>query len=125
MSSSVETDKEIKKTSETPTATLTPDPTEIPTPIYQPLFGQSNEADDLGRLLVQAPPQSCPGCNFSNADLSGADLSGADLIRAYLWEADLSGANLNKARLEGAKLDNVIGADFTGAIDVPAKHLKD
>jgi uncharacterized protein YjbI with pentapeptide repeats len=39
--------------------------------------------------------------------------------------ADLTGANLYEADLEGANLDSVIGADFTGALNVPAKYLKD
>jgi uncharacterized protein YjbI with pentapeptide repeats len=39
--------------------------------------------------------------------------------------ADLTGANLYEADLEGANLDGVIGADFTGALNVPAKYLKD
>jgi uncharacterized protein YjbI with pentapeptide repeats len=47
--------------------------------------------------------------------MTGADLSGADLTGANLYEADLEGANL----------DGVIGADFTGALNVPAKYLKD
>jgi uncharacterized protein YjbI with pentapeptide repeats len=47
--------------------------------------------------------------------MTGADLSGADLTNANLYEADLEGANL----------DGVIGADFTGALNVPAKYLKD
>ena len=69
------------------------------------------------------------------ADLSGADLSGADLTGAYLFRADLSsanliwanlsGADLSGADLLGANLDNVIGADFTGARNVPAKYLGD
>jgi uncharacterized protein YjbI with pentapeptide repeats len=47
--------------------------------------------------------------------MTWADLSGADLTGANLYEADLEGANL----------DGVIGADFTGALNVPAKYLKD
>ena len=35
-------------------------------------------------------------------------------------ECDLSGANLT-----GANLDGVIGADFTGAKNVPERYLKD
>ena len=85
------------------------------------------------------------GANLKDADLSGADLSdrilqAADLSGAYLFRADLSGAYLNGADLSsatliwtnlsgadllGANLDNVIGADFTGAINVPAKYLGD
>ena len=75
------------------------------------------------------------GANLKDADLSGADLSdrilqAADLSGAYLNGADLSSAtliwtNLSGADLLGANLDNVIGADFTGAINVPAKYLGD
>jgi len=45
-----------------------------------------------------------------NEDLSGANLSRADLSRATL---------------SGATLDGVIGADFTGALNVPERYLKD
>ena len=38
----------------------------------------------------------------------------ADLTRAILWMANLS----------GARLDDVIGADVTGAFNVPEKYLK-
>ena len=62
--------------------------------------------------------------DLSGADLSGADLSGADLVWANLSGANLSGADLSGADLLGANLDNVIGADFTGALNVPAKYLK-
>ena len=47
--------------------------------------------------------------------MTWADLSGADLTGANLYEADLEGANL----------DGVFSADFTGALNVPAKYLKD
>ena len=76
------------------------------------------------------------GANLKDADLSGADLAGAYLFRAKLPGADLTGANLvwtdlsgadlSGADLLGANLDNVvIGADFTGARNVPAKYLGD
>ena len=55
------------------------------------------------------------GANLKDADRSGADLTGANLVWADLSRADLLGANL----------DNVIGADFTGARNVPAKYLGD
>ena len=51
----------------------------------------------------------------AGAKLPGADLTGANLVWTNLVWADLLGANL----------DNVIGADFTGAINVPAKYLGD
>ena len=44
----------------------------------------------------------------------------ADLTGAILDEA-----NLTRANLSGAILDDVIGADFTGVKNVPAKYLKD
>jgi uncharacterized protein YjbI with pentapeptide repeats len=49
--------------------------------------------------------KDCPGC-----DLAGANLSEADLTAANLFGADLNGVH---------------GADFTGALNVPAKYLKD
>jgi len=39
--------------------------------------------------------------------------------------ATLSGANLSFADLANANLDGAIGADFTGALNVPAQYLKD
>ena len=59
--------------------------------------------------------KDCPGC-----DLAGANLSEADLTAANLFGADLEQANLS-----GADLNGVHGADFTGALNVPAKYLKD
>jgi len=35
---------------------------------------------------------------------------------------DLSGKDLTGANLDGANLDGVIGADFTGALNVPPKY---
>ena len=58
---------------------------------------------------------------LQEANLSGADLSGAKLFLANLSGADLSGANLSGADLFGAHLDGVIGADFSGALNVPAR----
>jgi uncharacterized protein YjbI with pentapeptide repeats len=99
--------------------------------------------------------KSCPECDLSDANLSGANLSGAilfltnlsdaDLTNANLYGADLQAANLTEANLtgadltgadlaetdltganlEGAILDGATGADFTGALNVPAKYLKD
>ena len=56
--------------------------------------------------------------SLTAAYLSGADLEGADLGHAILTGADLSGANLHEANLDG-----VIGADFTGAFNVPPEYL--
>ena len=40
-----------------------------------------------------------------------------------MMDADLSGADLSGATLSGATLDGVIGADFTGALNVPERYL--
>jgi len=63
--------------------------------------------------------------DLSGADLSGANLTRADLAYAYLIGANLTDADLTDADLAGANLKYVIGADFTGAKNVPAKYLKD
>ena len=60
----------------------------------------SGVGKDAAQFLRHPIPKSCHECDLRNADLSGADLS-------------------------GATLDDVIGADFTGALNVPAKYLKD
>ena len=59
----------------------------------------------------------CLECDLSEANLSGADLDGANLTYA-----NLRGANLTGAQLKEANLDGVIGADFTGAYNVPDKY---
>ena len=61
------------------------------------------------------------GASLVGANLSGADLSGAKLFSANLSGADLSEANLTETDLFGAHLDDVIGADFSGALNVPAR----
>ena len=53
--------------------------------------------DDVLSFLEQDNPKSCAGCDLANADLAGA--------------------NLDKANLT-----DVIGADFTGAVNVPPKY---
>ena len=65
------------------------------------LTGQAKgKKDALPSFLEQGSPKSCPECDLGNAELSGADLNGANL-------------------------DGVIGADFSGAYNVPDKYLKD
>jgi len=65
------------------------------------LTGQAKgKKDALPSFLEQGSPKSCPECDLGNADLSGANLTGANL-------------------------DGVIGADFSGAYNVPDKYLKD
>ena len=56
--------------------------------------------DDVISFLEQDNPKSCAGCDLANADLTGA--------------------NLDKANLT-----DVIGADFTGAVNVPERYRKD
>jgi len=67
-----------------------------------------------------ARDKDCPGC-----DLNGANLSKVFLVETNLTEANLTGANLTGANLDGANLDGVIGADFSSALNVPDKYLKD
>jgi hypothetical protein len=71
------------------------------------LVGADLTEIDLEKALLQ------------EANLSRADLSGAKLFLANLSRADLSGANLADADLFGADLSGVIGADFSGALNVP------
>ena len=107
------------------------------------LTGQAKgKKDALPSFLEQGSPKSCPECDLGNADLSGADLTEANLVKANLTTANLSEAtleianltrakltvaymreaNLTRANLTGAILDHVIGADFTGAINVNPKY---
>ena len=84
-------------------------------------------ADLTGADLLQA---DLSGANLTGANLTGANLTGANLTETDLTGANLDGANLTnadlfRADLSGAKLYDVIGADFTGALNVPAKYLKD
>ena len=86
-------------------------PTTTPVPVVRQIF----PVEDIGQFLAQPNPKICEQCYLADADLAGANLSGADLTNATLTEADLS----------GAILDGVIGADFTGALNVLKKYLKD
>ena len=80
-----------------------------------------NPKDDVGKDVnsfaqrvnrkQQDNAVSCQECDLRRASLVGANLRGADL-----WQANLSGADLF-----GAHLDGVIGADFIGALNVPAR----
>ena len=63
--------------------------------------------------------------DLTDADLKSADLFGADLREANLASAYLGRATLRDADLRDANLDGVIGADFTGALNVPERYLKD
>jgi len=63
------------------------------------------------------------------ADPLGAvySVSMADFTRDEVEEIvhRLENANLSGANLDGANLDGVIGADFSGALNVPERYLKD
>ena len=90
----------------------------------------SGVGKDVAQFLRHSIPKSCHECNLRMADLSGAklsrvDLSGTQLYMANLSGADLSGANLTETDFFEANLDGVIGADLSGALNVPAKYLKD
>ena len=62
---------------------------------------------------------------MSQANLFKANLPGANLTYAGLKGANLLRANLRDAGMSGANLDDVINADFTGALNVTEKCLKD
>jgi uncharacterized protein YjbI with pentapeptide repeats len=75
------------------------------------------------------------GTNLTEAKMFEAKLTNANLSGADLSSADLTGANLVGANFQDANLDDVICnhyrgrpclvGDFTGALNVPAKYLKD
>jgi uncharacterized protein YjbI with pentapeptide repeats len=79
-------------------------------------FADLKSADLTGANLSEATLYLAV---LSEADLAGANLSGANLAQADLTGANLRQANLNGANMFGANLTGVIGADFTGALNVP------
>ena len=81
---------------------------------FQPAYIYGRPSLNLSGAMLSA-------AKLSGADLSHDDLSGADLTGSDLHLADLSGANLPEADLFGAHLDGVIGADFSGALNVPTR----
>ena len=106
-------------------------PTTTPVPVVRQIF----PVEDIGQFLAQPNPKICEQCYLADADLAGANLTGAylwsanlsraNLTGADLYETNLSRASLTGANLTGADLDDVIGADFTGALNVSPKYLKD
>ena len=90
-------------------------PTTTPVPVV-PVVPQ---IVPVSQFLAQANPKNCTDCYLADADLIGANLSDA-----WLSGADLAGADLSDANLTDAILDGVIGVDFTGALNVPAKYWK-
>ena len=97
------------------------------------IFLLSGCGQPVGKDVERYNPEldkDCTRCDLRGADLVLADLTGADLTGANLTGANLTGANLADADLigadlEGANLDGVIGADFSGALNVSPKYLKD
>lgn len=78
------------------------------------LTGANLQGANLNRSLLY-------GAELYGARLQGADMRNTNATGAYLNGANLTGANLTGANLfgtdlRGANLDNVIGADYTGAI---------
>jgi len=65
------------------------------------------------------------GARLAQADLTGANLTGANLRGAFFKGIGLDPADLTGANLHGANLDGAFNADFTGALNVPEKYLKD
>ena len=65
----------------------------------------SGVGKDVSQFLRHPIPKSCHECDLRMADLSGANLTEADFF--------------------GANLDGVIGADLSGALNVPDKYVKD
>jgi uncharacterized protein YjbI with pentapeptide repeats len=63
--------------------------------------------------------------NLAYTDLTGANLYRSDLTSANLAYADLTDADLTWADLKRAYLADVIGANFTGALNGESKYLKD
>ena len=85
--------------------------------------------NDLGQLK-QSGFNECVECDLSGANLTGANLAGVDLSVNDLTGANLTGANLAGVDLSGndltgADLTLVVGADFSGALNVPDKYVKD
>ena len=83
-------------------------PTTTPVPVVPQIV-------PVSQFLAQPNPKDCSYCYLADADLIGAKLTDA-----WLMGATLTGANLGCSRIDG-----VIGADFTGALNVRAKCLKD
>ena len=67
--------------------------------------------------------------SLTQADLHAANLTGADLSEEWLAWTDLTGAKLTGADLSNVNgvdddMDAAIGADFTGALNVPKEFLQ-
>ena len=120
-------------------------------PRYNPTERGSKDCKDCDLVKANLSGTNLFSANLTGANLMGAKLSGANLGHANLTGADLSMAkwfmadrteaelafagfnpdetrtDLTRADLAGAnfldaKLDDVIGADFTGALNVPPKY---
>ena len=79
----------------------------------------------IGSDVRQYNPEfDCTRCDLRGVDLTDAYLEGADLAGADLTGAGLTNANLTGADLSDSGLSGVYGADFRGAMNVPAEYLK-
>ena len=83
-------------------------PTTTPVPVVPQIV-------PVSQFLAQANPKNCTDCYLADADLIGANLS----------EADLGGADPTSGNLSDANLAGDIGADFTGAMNVAEKYLRE
>ena len=77
-----------------------------------------SRADLTGANLVNA---NLKGAMLYETDLTRANLKDTNLFNVDLTKADLTGASLKGANMAGAILYDVIGADFSGALNVPKK----
>ena len=94
----------------------------IPGPVDRSLATSGYPLKDF--ISADMPRANLSGKDLTGANLDGVYLSKADLSEANLCDAYLTGANLREADLRYANLDDVIGADFTGARNVPENYLK-
>ena len=59
------------------------------------------------------------GAYSEYADFDRANLSRTTLHEAYMVKTNFTGANLTGADFRGSLLEDVIGANFAGALNVP------
>ena len=86
------------------------------------ISGESSQYDPEPGKVTTAPldVSNLDVSNLDGTDLSGANLLGADLTGANLGWADLYGPGT--IAMTAANLDDIIGADFTGALNVPVRY---
>ena len=74
--------------------------------------------------VCETPEELCHEVGGSGADDSPNLRPANQVSQANLPGTNLGGANLTYACLKGANLDDVILADFSGALNVPEKYRK-